>query len=218
MSLTFITPTQFARQSIDLTAESLIKQLRAGDEWLILVDSHTPELVDRTRQFAFVSRWSGDCDELGASLVVRDVDTGHHCWGNCARNVGNAMAQGTWIGYIDDDDEMTDGALDAIRSVIAREMAGDLSHLSVDGSPNDWFARPILFQFLAPWRQVLWGTRDLTVGNVGGLCIVFPNVAGKIGTWTCDYTGDHAFITSTVALHGGRVAWEPHVIAVTGLR
>ncbi|HET7637308.1 MAG TPA: hypothetical protein VFK47_01085, partial [Ktedonobacteraceae bacterium] len=77
--------------------------------------------------------------------------------------------------------------------------------------------RPMLFRFLTYHGFIAWTNRTMFMQDqVGGHCIVCPNIPGKVGSWTDRYQGDWDFIEETVRLHGGpaQIIWREELIAV----
>lgn len=122
-----------------------------------------------------------------------------HSWGHREINFGIANAKGQWLGFNDDDDVWTPGAIGVMRQAV---------------SVSD---RPILFRFLTYHGFVVWTSRlAFMQDQIGGHCIVCPNVPGKVGTWTDRYQGDWDFIEETVNRYGGpsQIIWREEVIAL----
>ena len=185
-TLSVIIPTA-GRASLRRTLESLTDQLKAGDEVIVVGDIHDGPIVTTPQIVA----------DAGPAVRYVTHDAGHHCWGHCQLNYGMMQARGNYLVFNDDDDIATPGALAAIRTAIAaREISG-----------------PLLFQFVTPWRQILWATPMMTLGAIGGHCLVTPNNPARTGVFGCDYMGDFTMIQDTVSKWGGEVAWIPQVIA-----
>ena len=123
--------------------------------------------------------------DFGPQFKYVDVNTGRHTWGHEQINRGMELAQGAWLLAMDDDDVYIPGAFDAIRRTAAglRE------------------PRPLLFRFVPVFRQLIWARPDpaeIAEDRIGGHNLVAPNIPERLGRWGPEYTGDFAFIRSTL--------------------
>jgi hypothetical protein len=135
---------------------------------------------------------------MGPRYRYLATDAGLHCWGNLNRQAVLPEARGEWIIYLDDDDILSNQALESIVAAIRSQPT----------------PRPLLFRFLTRWRQVLWDEPRLLPGRISGQCIVFPNVPERMGVWGADYEGDFQFIQQTVALWPEGPDWRECVICI----
>jgi len=124
-----------------------------------------------------------------------------HAWGQPQRQAGMEAARGYWLWWLADDDIATIGSISAIKAAIKAQ-------------PH---RRPLLFQFMAPWRTKVWtpGMPKLFEGNIDASGIIAPNVPDKLGTWTNRYAGDYDFIALTATMWAHDVAWVDQVICWT---
>jgi hypothetical protein len=112
------------------------------------------------------------------------------------------VAVGKRLFFVDDDDVVLPGALDAIRM-----------------QAKKYPAAPLMFRMKHP-SVVLWGEKKICPGNVSGQMFVCPNVRDRLGIWSGRYEADQDFIKSTLALYpdGERsVVWCPETLVVQGL-
>jgi len=187
-SLTILTPT-IGRDSLRNTLRSYAHQMGDRDEYLIMGDTHNgalPQTETIVKEFDQRFRYVPTQSTFGT-------------WGHSEINAGIRMARNAWIISIDDDDIATPDALADIRVAIAEQ-------------PHP---RPLFFQFMAPWRDVLWFRRELNEGEVGGHCLCQPNVPGKIAFLTPRYSGDFDYLVAASEHYAGDVAWIPKMIAWT---
>jgi glycosyltransferase involved in cell wall biosynthesis len=156
-----------------------------------------PQLIDTDEVFVV-----GDGDQPFARHLVAKLPSPpwHYFEHGPTRDTGNSQrefairrATCSYLSFMDDDDIYTEQALATIRSR-AR------SHP----------AKPLMFRMEDRHGTILWKSRDVIYGNVGGLMIVIPNIRGKVGTWDVD---DFHFIAATLALQGEPV-WLEDVIAI----
>ena len=89
--------------------------------------------------------------------------------------------------FLDDDDILAPGAVNIVKREIAEH-----NH------------RPIMFRMINGNGELLWRTRDVTPGNVGGSMLVCPNKPGKLGKWANGggHRSDHVFIEETLKRYG----------------
>lgn len=118
------------------------------------------------------------------------------CWGQRERQAAMALARGTHLLFIDDDDVYTAGAFAAVRRAITAH-------------PD----RPILAKMIAPEGHTIWMTPAVVCGQVSGTQFIVPNDPARLGTWGLRREGDYDFIVSTLALYPpDAVVWDSSVI------
>lgn len=188
-SLSVITPT-IGRDSLKVMLNGLLPQLSQGDEVLIIGDGPQPNAQKIVDDLAspFTDYWE--------TPPIRN-------YGNPQRNEAIAKAKGSYIMFVDDDDEVKPDAVANIKKYAAR-------HPGV----------PLMFKMLYGGRQVLWDVRKVEVGRVSGQMFVTPNVKGKVGAWSGKYTADFDFMMSTLAHYpkgAATVRFINKLITVQGL-
>jgi glycosyltransferase involved in cell wall biosynthesis len=107
--LSYVMPAYNRAACLTEAAESVLSQLEAGDELIVVDDGSTddtPERLDRLK-----ARWTG------LLRVERQANAGP----GAARNRGIELAAGDWIGFLDSDDELLPGAVALVRAAIARD-------------------------------------------------------------------------------------------------
>jgi glycosyltransferase involved in cell wall biosynthesis len=124
--------------------------------------------------------------EPGDEVLVRcsqDED-----FGNAARQSLIERARGTHLAFIDDDDQLADGALATMRRV-ASEHPG----------------RVALFRMRYLGGRMLWHDPVLRERNVSSQMLLVPNIPGRLGRWeNADYPrmADFRFAADAIALQG----------------
>jgi hypothetical protein len=111
--------------------------------------------------------------------------------GHGARNDAMERARGSHLIFLDDDDALASGALDAARR-FASETPDRLGIFRMRYGLHPHY----------PYGHVLWATPELRYGNVAGSMLVVPNLPGRIATWQAKRGGDWDFIRESVELLG----------------
>ena len=174
---------------LNLLAESLAKQLRDGDEVIVVGDTHTNDLRTLSMWVQEQPHWRW-----------LELDAGRHAWGHPQINFGIEHAEGDYLLFQDDDDVYYPDALINVRRAV--------KHLKPP--------RPVRFKFRArrAGGRTFWIERGrVEVGAIGGHCIVAPNDPDKLGRWSDRYEGDFDFIAETLAKYDVEPVWRPEVIA-----
>ena len=175
ISIALITPT-LGRETLERTLESGLSQLAAEDEWLIVGDGPQPHARQVVAERA---------DERIRYWEHADAASSY---GNAHRNCAMGAAQADYFLFVDDDDVLLDGALDAVR----REAAS---------------GKPLMFRMdYGPKNCLLWRERIVREANVGGAMFVIPNRSGLFAEWAETARpgmSDFQFITRTLDL------WPP---------
>lgn len=183
VTFSLIIPT-ISRPTLARSLASLRGQdWRPGDEIIVVGDG--PQSIAREvwEQFKLPGRYH---DVVGPS----------NDWGHAPRNLTMPMAIGSHLVALDDDDEMTPGALAVVRRAI--EAAPDRPHIfRMEG---------------APIVGTVWKERVIAEANVGTPMLVLPNTPGKIGQYAPRYGGDFDFIRDTCAHYPNGPVWHEEVI------
>lgn len=185
-----IVPT-IGRPSLPKTLASINRDMAE-----IIIVADTFEMGD-TIQDAI----KGEALRWGARFYA--ADAGHHDWGSPQLQAGYAAAEGQYILNCGDDDiyeplafPTIERAIDSIAAPVPMMFRTALHPSPVRGNTN---------------IAVLWQYPTLTNRNITGQCLVLPNDQSKIGSWSI--LVDFGFITSTIDLWGGQVAWRTEVIS-----
>lgn len=184
--LSIIVPTPDG-DSLDRLIASMRPQLVAGDEVIIVGDTHEGPLP----------HVEGICRVHGFRYLEHDARG--HAWGHPQINQGMRAATGDYLVFIDDDDVFAPEGLWAIRQAIA-----ELTE-----------PRVLMFRFhCGRLGRTLPETHAVIADAIGGHCIVPPNIPGKLGEWSDRYGGDYDFITSTLAHWPEGPVWRDEIIAI----
>lgn len=185
-SITLVIPT-ISRPTLARTLWSVRRQRWTSDDRIILLgDGPQPAAEDLFRQF----RFHGQYIEM-PKTVPSD-------WGHTPRNAifEKRIIKTTHCMALDDDDQMTENALQIVRSAIVQH-------------PD----RPHLFrQNGCPITGQVWKVKEICLGNVGTPMFVHPNVPEKIARYTPVYGGDYEFIRDTCAFYPDGPVWHEDVI------
>jgi hypothetical protein len=187
VAITLIIPT-ISRPTLARTLRSLRVQPWGPQDEIILVGDGPQELAaDLWRQFKLPGKY------------IELPKTTPPDWGHTPRNTlfDQRVPRGTHIVQLDDDDQWVEGTLATLRAAVVAE-------------PN----RPHLFrQSGCPVTGTVWKVKQLTEGNIGTPCIIFPNNPEKIGRFISRYGGDCDFIADTCGRYPDGPVWHEEVIA-----
>jgi hypothetical protein len=139
------------RPSLRQTLDSIARQPRVpGDQVIVTIDSF--EQGERRDVQALVTSY-------GPGFLAGAHDAGIHCWGTAQINHAwrTVPISGSHIFTVGDDDVFVDGAYATLRPLCAAEPL-----------------RPILYQFVAPWRELLWAEPIMQRSRISGCCIAAP--------------------------------------------
>lgn len=187
--LSVVIPT-IGRESLSRTLASLEAQPEsAGLEVLVVADTFgglTPDLEQARSQV----------QQAGHRFI--EHDGGLHCYGHPQRTIGARAASAPWVWFAQDDNI---AARDALASI---ELALDLQR-----SP-----RPVFFRFLSSWRETIWRTRELVLGNIDADCLVLPRGIAQQVDWGLRYEGDFDAACQAATLSGGDVVWVDEIVTI----
>lgn len=142
-----------------------------------------------------LKRAEASCAEADEIIVIPNSDGDH---GYSARERGAALATGTHLAFLDDDDIYTAGAIE-----LMRDAACD---------------RPVIFRMDHYRHGILWREPVLEFGNVSTQMFVVPNNPDKLGRWyphipgLKEPGGDFSFISGCVQAMGEPV-WREEIVA-----
>jgi glycosyltransferase involved in cell wall biosynthesis len=140
--------------------------------------------------------------EPGDELLVRSSTD--DVFGHATRQALMERAGGTHLLFIDDDDQLARGALEAMRRVA-----------------QDDPRRVAIFRMRFLDGRILWREPVLQARNVGTPMFLVPNVPEKLGRWeNPEYPrmADWSFISGTVALQGEPIFREEIVAHIRSVR
>ncbi len=189
MRLSIITPTR-GRLSLRKTLESIKPQLRDGDEHIVVGDG--PQVAAR-----YMAK------EFGATYYQGPATAQY---GNAQRDLAISKAHGDYLLFCDDDDRLTESALEHVRAT-ATAYAGD----------------PLIYRFQVATGALLWRDPSLYPMNVGGAMLALPNNPARLGSWQRHaYLGilsDYGFIADTLQHYPQEHwRWVDHVLMQIGTR
>lgn len=183
-TLSLIVPT-IGRPTLARALLSLRRQAwRAGDEVLLVGDG--PQLVARSlwEQFHLPGRY------------LEVPQTSPPDWGHTPRNLTHSLARGAYLMALDDDDELTSGAVATVRASLAV-------------NPS----RPHLFRMSGDLNVgTVWKVKDVRLGNVGTPMFVTPNDSAKLGRYASRHGGDCDFIRETCSFYSDGPVWREEII------
>jgi hypothetical protein len=125
-------------------------------------------------------------------------DGGVNCYGQPQRTHGARVARGDWVAFTQDDNILAAGAIATIRQAIDQQ---DHPH-------------PLFFRVLTPWRQLVWETAAVALGNIDADCLVLPRAIAQQTLWGLRYEGDYDAAVEVQRLSAGDIDWRPETIAI----
>jgi glycosyltransferase involved in cell wall biosynthesis len=174
-TICIITPT-IGRPTLRRALKSGAKDLDIGDLWIVLGDGLQPDAIESCQSVNF------NCQ----TAFLESVDSLGD-YGNFLRDQAMSIATQDYFIFLDDDDIFAPNAI----GIIKREIA-------------EHYPRPIMFRMINGNGELLWRTRDVTPGNIGGSMFCCPNTPGRLGTWSNGrgHQSDLFFIGQTLKLYG----------------
>lgn len=187
--LSIVIPTT-GRESLRKTLLSIeAGGVQAQDEVIVVGDGPQPRAEEICREFS-------------ARMKVRfQASRETRQFGAHQRNLGMAMATGTHVLFIDDDDCYKPEGLKTVRAALSQ--APDRLHLFRIEAMSD--RHPF---------KVLWSDPNFRIGNVGTQMIALPIVEGLLGIWPNSHCADYGFLSDTIPRFGlDRIIWREEIIA-----
>jgi len=166
------------RESLRYTLDSIARQdRRAGDLCIVGFDAYEKSDAEIEAAIRMVR-------EYGEGFRAYPYDSGYHWLGVEQINVAIRAAWHRPCSHcftLGDDDVFVDGAYSRLRSW-------------TDAHP----LRPVLYRFLAPWREVLWDQPKLRQSRISGCCIAAPTPFVDVMTTEKIVTHDYRWIVDIV--------------------
>ena len=192
-SFAVVVPT-IGREMLEGTLDSILAQeLQQGDQVFVVRDSFgdlDDALGVRARVEAYAEKSNG-------IIQYREHDAGFHFYGVPQHNAVWREATADYLMSMGDDDIFCAGAWARLREAIGEE-----------------WQRAVLFQWLSPWRQILWRKREMTRSLVSGSCMAAPRYA------CCDIPEgryvevDFDWMQQIIANTGQEPLWVEDVVAI----
>lgn len=181
MSISVIIPS-CGRPNLEYAVASVKQQLHAGDE-LIVVSPRRPEVLkphyDIRDDFTWVPFENGGYHPES----MRSLNTGPgYPSGGPERDAGLALARGSHVMVIDDDDLYLPHALEAARHQIETSDPAAVHIFRMRYGCSKQWRSPFVKNLRQGWNRgldehewALWGEPLLEIGNVGSAMCLFPN-------------------------------------------
>ncbi len=141
------------RPSLKQTLESVHRQPRVPGDQVIIAFDALDMAVDTLEQNVTL------VESFGEGFVACAFNAGYHWYG--IEQINHALRTlpitGSHVFTLGDDDVFTDDAYATLRPLCAADPT-----------------RPILYQFVAPWREILWDVPTMQRSRISGCCIAAP--------------------------------------------
>lgn len=179
------------RSTLRQTLDSIARQHRVtGDQVIVALDSFEHGEQPDVQQLV---------TGYGPGFDVCAYDSGYHWLG--VEQINYAMHHvpmtGTHVFTLGDDDVFTDDAYATLRPVCAADPA-----------------QPVLYRFVAPWRELLWDHPRLEMSRISGCCIAAP--AAFVGPMTTAKIVEHDYwwMKDILARSGREPRWLDRVLVI----
>ena len=192
--LSVVIPTSARRQAEMFRTLESIRQQAGGERPEVLVVADTYGATDRQRFDHLHEEIAG----LAFGISWLEHDGGINCYGQPQRSFGARMAKGDWVAFSQDDNILSQGALNTIWLALCQE-------------PR---RRPLFFRVVTPWRDFVWRTPQLVQANIDADCLVLPREIAQNVTWGLRYEGDFDAAVHAAQLAQGDVGWRDETIAI----
>lgn len=181
------------RPSLRQTLDSIAQQARVpGDQVIVAFDAFEQTAADLAARQALVAAY-------GPGFESCLYDSGYHWFGIEQINhaLRTMLLTGSHVFTLGDDDIFVDGAYATLRPLCAADPL-----------------RPILYQFLAPWREVLWAEPTMQRSRISGCCIAAPRAA--VGCFPTRQYVEHDFdwMLEILATSGRDPLWLEQVLVI----
>lgn len=154
------------RPSLPKTLASLRPQVHEGDQAIVVFDGMPDKFLLRDIQF------------YAPTVMIHEAGPSND-WGATPRTIGQNVASGDLLLWMDDDDWYEPHALSTLRSHYA-EGRQSITIFGMTGVP----------------------ATEIKLGKIGTQMFAIPRSL-NLGKWGSEYTGDYDFISSTVAANPG---------------
>jgi hypothetical protein len=181
------------RPSLRHTLDAVARQARVpGDQVIVAFDAFEQSAEDLVARQALVASY-------GLGFDSCTYDSGYHWYG--IEQINHALRTvpitGSHVFTLGDDDVFVEGAYATLRPLCTAEPF-----------------RPILYKFLAPWREVLWAEPTMQRSRISGCCIAAPRAF--VGSFPTRQYVEHDFdwMLDILAKSGTSPRWLDRLLVI----
>lgn len=170
------------KDSIFTILESFKKQLNKSDYLTIVFDG--PDLPNVEKVKEYVSNFNAK-----TNVIVEKKNLGY--WGHAIRNKHNTLT-GDFVFHVDDDDNITPGAMDKIR-----KKCTDKDTIYIFKMQNN--------------ENILWKKKEIRHTNIGTPMGIIPTKLNSTSVFTYKYGGDYDFYKK-LEKDGNKIEFVDYII------
>jgi len=190
------------RECLPDLVRSFLRQDRVPDDRLVIVlDAFEKTDVQLQRARQLVREARREFPDGRESVAVLQYDSGYHWLGveqiNWAIREMLPQMPCSHVFTLGDDDVYRKRAFAILRPLCAQEPT-----------------RPILFQFMAPWRVVLWDQPRMLISHISGCCIAAPKAFVPEMPTRQYVEHDYDWMVEILQRSGVEPLWLPKVLVI----
>lgn len=166
------------RDTLRVVLESFERQeLVEGDQIIVCHDAYDPPVPEiKLRMLLHEFDSHSFHSSRPGRYIYTSYSSGYHWYGVEQLNhiLRTVPLTGSHVITLGDDDILVDNAFKILRPICARDLAV-----------------PVLYRFVAPWREILWEVPRMQISRISGCCIAAPR--NNVGLFPTKLYVEHDF-------------------------